>query len=219
MREKIIAELNQHKTIGEILPIVKNIFNLILDNGEWTNEFFLHPLGFYYCRLLTNAENQVRIHIWEPDYPKKLDLFIHDHFYELCSWVLCGKILDYSYSVEPAEGESEHTMFVSSYQKDKNVRTLTKTNDFRVVKRIAERIIQKGQKYIIPKGTFHSNEILFEEADLTVTFVFTYDHNANQSPNVIGLSKNDVYYETDPINIPANKVKNLISSAVKNIGI
>jgi|GEM_PF-1341599 len=216
-RHSILAEVDQHKTVDEIMLVAKDIFALILETGLWQDQFFLHPLGFYYCRLFADDDHQIRLHIWEPNYPVKKDLFIHDHFYDLCSWVLCGKILDYTYSVEATDKISKYTMFTSSYLTDKNVRTLARTNAYHTVNKIEEKIIEKNNKYVIPRDTFHSNIILFEESDLTVTFIFTYNHKKNHSPNVIGLSSNEMYFETDPINISPSKVKILVEKAIGNI--
>ncbi|MGG9972759.1 hypothetical protein ACQ33O_13285 [Ferruginibacter sp. SUN002] len=217
MLEFLQTDIDQNKTISDVLPIVQNIFELMQKEDKWVDDFFLHPLGFYYCRLFTSDQHQIRLHIWEPNYPIKSDLFIHDHFYDLCSWILCGKIVDYLYKVESSKEESDYTLFISSYLPDKNVRTLTRTNNFKTVKKVTERIIGNKEKYIIPRDTFHSNKILFEESDLAVTFVFTYNHKENPSPNVIGLSKNEIYYESDPIKIAPDKVKVLIKKALNNI--
>ncbi len=219
MDETLLTRIDQNKTVDEVLNIAKDIFDLILTQDKWTNDFFLHPLGFHYCRLFYNEQHQVRLHIWEPNYPVKKDLFIHDHFYDLCSWVLCGEIVDYTYEVDPTNEKTDYCMFTSSYRTDKNVRTLAKTDNFLSVKIKEERIIKKNEKYIIPRDTFHSNRILFEQSDLTTTFVFTFNHKDNHSPNVVGLSKNEVYFESDPMRISPDKVKELINKTAANIGI
>ena len=71
--------IDYNKSIDEVLPVVKEIFNLIINEGSWSEEFYLHPLGFYYCRLFDNNENQIRLHIWERNYPVKKDLYILFH--------------------------------------------------------------------------------------------------------------------------------------------
>jgi hypothetical protein len=217
MKPLLFQNIDQNTRIEDIKLIVKKVFQAIIEEGCWLNEFFLHPLGFYYSRLYYNDSNQIRLHIWEPGYPVKEDLFIHDHFYDLCSWVLCGEIVDYIYSVEPSEEPTAHTLFTSSYLANKNVRTLTRTNNYQKVKLIRERRINKNEKYYIPKGTFHSNKILFRESNITATIVFTLNHNKDNSPNVIGLSSNQFYSENDPIKIEPNKVKNIINAAIVNI--
>jgi hypothetical protein len=217
MDEDILKSIGQNKTIDEVLNIVQNVFDLIVNQDKWINDFYLHPLGFYYCRLLYNEEHQVRLHIWEPNYKVKEDLFIHDHFYDLCSWVLCGKIADYTYEVIPTNEKTDYCMFTSSYLTDKNVRILTKTDNFLYIKMKEKRIIKKNEKYIIQRDTFHSNKILFDQSDLTTTFVFTFNHKDNHSPNVVGLSKNNVYLESDPMRISPDKVKELINKTAANL--
>jgi hypothetical protein len=219
MGETLLNQIDQNKTIDEILTIVKDIFDLMVNQDKWTNDFFLHPLGFYYCRLFYNEKHQVRLHIWEPNYPVKKDLFIHDHFYDLCSWVLCGEILDYTYEIEPTIEKTDYCMYTSSYRADKNFRTLEKTNIFLSVKQNEGRIIKKNEKYIIHRDTFHSNRILFDHSDLTATFVFTFNHKDNHSPNVVGLSKNEVYYESAPVRISPDKVKELINKTAAYSGL
>lgn len=210
---ELVNLINQNKSITDILPSVSDIFNLIINQKKWVSEFYLHPLGFYYCRLFDNGENQIRLHIWEPGYPVKKDLFIHDHYYDLCSWVLCGKILDFSYSVEKTIEISEFTKFTSSYINGNDIRTLNRTDEYQKVNRSLERLLVKGEKYIIPKGTFHSNKIFFDISELTVTLVYTFNNNADHSPNVIGFSKNEIYLENNPEKITSLKVQTLIERA------
>ena len=217
MHEALLNRIDQNKTIDEVLNLAKEIFDSILNQEKWSNDFFLHPLGFHYCRLFHNDKHQIRLHIWEPNYPAKEDLYIHDHFYDLCSWVLCGKIKDYTYEVKPTDKKSDYCMFSSSYRTDKNVRTIAKTENFLSVKMKEERIIGRNEKYIIPRDTFHSNKILFDESDLTTTFVYTFNHKDNHSPNVVGLSKNGIYAESDPVRISPEKVKELIRKTKFNI--
>ena len=217
MDEFLLNRVDQSKTIDEVLSLTKDIFDSILNRGKWTSDFFIHPLGFHYCRLFYSDEHQIRLHIWEPNYQVKKDLYIHDHFYDLCSWVLCGKIKDYTYDVKPTNEKSDYCMFSSSYRTDKNVRTLAKSDNFLSVKIKEERIIKTNEKYIIPKDTFHSNEILFDENDLTTTFVYTFNHKDNHSPNVVGLSKNEIYAESDPVRITSEKVIELIRKTIFNI--
>lgn len=219
MDDILLNRVDQNKTLEEVLNITKDIFDLIMNQDKWTNDFFLHPLGFYYCRLFYNDEHQVRLHIWEPNYPVKKDLFIHDHFYDLCSWVLCGEIVDYTYKVEPTIEKTDYCIFTSSYRTDKNVRTLTKTDTFLSVKMKEERIIIRNEKYIIPRDTFHSNRILFDRSDLTTTFVYTFNHKDHHSPNVVGMSKNEVYIENAPVRISPDKVKELINKTAANMGL
>lgn len=209
--------IDQSKTHEQILSCVKNIFDEILNEKKWTTEFFLHPLGFYYCRLGERTTNQLRLHIWKSDYKVKEDLFIHDHYYDLCSWVLCGKILDYSYSVLPGNKKSMYTKFVSGYIENENRRVLRRTDKFKSVEKNGERTILKGQKYSILKESYHSNIVLFDESEITATLVFTYNHKDNHAPNVIGLYTDKDYMEDDPISISEIEIKQLIEIAKKEI--
>lgn len=202
--------INQHKPHDEILSLIKTIFEQILYKDSWTNEFYLHPLGFYYCRLAENPKNQIRLHIWIPGYPMKQDLFIHDHYYDLCSWILCGKILDSSYEVLPSKNKSSYTKFTSGYIDNENNRILYRTEEFQTVKKIKEKTLIKGQKYFIPKEQYHSNQVFFDESEITATLVFTYNHKENHSPNVIGLSTNEYHLEDRPKPISISEIKKII---------
>lgn len=208
--------IDQNKNHEDIISCIENIFEEILQ-GEWDNKFYLHPLGFYYCRVAERQGNQIRLHIWEANYSMKKDLFIHDHYYDLCSWILIGKILDYTYSVLPTKEKSTYTKFISGYIDNENNRNLNRTDEFQNVEKIAERILKKEQKYFIPKETYHSNKVLFDESQITATLVYTFNHNENHSPNVIGLSANENYLEDKPIPISENKIKRLIEIAKKEI--
>lgn len=217
MDKSLIHRIDQNNKIDDVLNLVDEIFDSILNHEMWINDFFIHPLGFYYCRLYFSDEHQIRLHIWEPNYNIKKDLYIHDHFYDLCSWVLCGKIHDYTYDIKQTTEKSDYCMFTSSYKIDKNVRVLEKTENYLLVKIINERIIQTNEKYLITKDTFHSNKILFEESDLTATFVYTFNHKDNHTPNVVGFIMNEIYDENDPVRISPKKVKELILKTKTNI--
>lgn len=207
----LLENINENSSFSEIFPCLENIFSEIINGNMWTKEFFLHPLGFYYCRLFENKENQIRLHIWEPNYPIKEDLFIHDHYYNLCSWILCGKILDWSYDVFPSNEESKFTKYVSGYIDNENNRVLKRTDEFQNVLKSSSRTLLRGDKYFISKESYHSNEILFNDSQITATLVFTYDHNNSHSPNVIGSNKNEYYLEDNPTPISESDVKILIN--------
>lgn len=214
---KLFDLIDETTTHDNILSHVQSIFDLILNQNKWINEFYRHPLGFFYCRLAERKDRQIRLHIWEKDYQIKDDLFIHDHYYDLYSWVLCGKILDFSYKVSPLKKSGIYSKFVSGYVDSENNRMLKRTDEFQQVKKIAERTILKGDKYSIPKGSYHSNKIFFDSSEVTVTLVFTNNHKENHSPNVIGLYENEIYLEDIPIPIPNEKILSLIKVCVSEI--
>lgn len=208
--------INQNKSYEDVINCVKNIFEEIL-RDRWDSKFYLHPLGFYYCRIAERQGNQIRLHIWEANYSMKKDLFIHDHYYDLCSWILVGKILDYTYSVLPAKGQSAYTKFISDYINNENNRTLNRTDEFQNIEQKGERILRKGEKYFINKETYHSNKVLFDESQITATLVYTFNHSENHSPKVIGLSVNEYYLEDNPLPISENKIKEIIEIVKKEI--
>lgn len=214
---KLDENIHQNKTISEILPTVSKIFDSILNGDDWMEEFYMHPLGFFYCRLFNSEEFQIRLHIWEVDYKKKEDLFIHDHYYDLCSWVLCGKIVDYTYSIKRVKEKTKYARFTSNYKYGNNIRTLQRTTEFYQIERVLKKEITGGEKYFISKGMFHSNDIIFENTDITVTIVIGYNYNQSHSPNVIGLYDNKVYQENDPQKVSKEKVINIIEKAKTEI--
>jgi len=186
VKPRLLVGISDSVAINKIRLKVAAILEAILEQDLWIDDFYLHPLGFYYCRLFVSEQNQIRLHIWLKGYAQKKDLYIHDHFYDLCSWVLCGKIKDYTYEVSNTDKESDYSLFTSSYKNDKNVRTITKTAQSMSVALVSERILSRGDKYYIPRGSFHSNDIIFDSHDITFTCVYTYNHKDDNSPNVIG---------------------------------
>ena len=216
-KPEIFKGLDEYAGITDAKDIVKNVFRSILLEEQWHEEFYLHPLGFYYCRLFLSSSEQVRLHIWAPDYIKKQDLFIHDHYYDLCSWVLCGTIRDYAYSVKPSNVPTQHIVYTSGYHADQNIRTIAPTSEYKLVSVEAERLIVAPKKYFISRETFHANEVLFDQAELAVTLVYAYNYKAEHRPNIIGQAGAEHGGENESEIQSEVKVTDLIQKAEKII--
>jgi hypothetical protein len=218
-RPEKLAGLNEQTEIAEANAVVKKIFRSMLLEGQWKDEFYLHPLGFYYCRLFSGPSEQIRLHIWQQGYIKKDDLFIHDHYYDLCSWVLCGAIRDFAYSVTPSAVPTEHVLYKSGYGADPNIRTIEATSEYRSVAIKKERLLVAPKKYFISRDTFHSNEIKFDQAELTVTLVYGFNYKEEHRPNIIGWAggAEEQEDESKPEMQPQAKVEDLIRKAEKII--
>lgn len=209
-------KINETKSFSEILPFALEVFDKILKNAD-NYSFYLHPLGFHYSRIFHSDETQIRIHVWQKDYNKKRDLYIHDHYYDLRSWVLLGKIEDFEYSVKQSKNPEKHSKFVASYEGNEDNRTIERTDQFLIVKKIKSRIISAGEKYFVAREKYHSNNILFDDSGLTVTIVLAFNYKENHEPNVVGLSKSKKYTLDYPKLISNDDLQKIISKIIEEI--
>lgn len=209
-----IYDIDQQTDWLQVNNIVKNTLIDIIEDIE-APDFFLHPLGFHYCRLIDTQKNQLRLHFWEADYHAKDDLYIHDHFYDFCSWILNGTIVNYEYQITPSSGESKYTLFKSKYLANRDERTVERTDLFQNVDLIRTSHLFKGSQYFIKRNTFHSNKVLVSLNDIAVTCVYTFNHNEDNAPTIIGYSSNSRYEESKPIPIDLGQIKDICKRALR----
>ncbi len=216
MKSNLELIINEEKSFSEIIPsVIELLKEVSLKTDNFT--FSLHPLGFYYCRLLETDTNQIRLHIWEKGYKQKQDLFIHDHYYDLCSWIILGKIEDINYTVTKSDQREKYSRFIASYGNDENSRQIERTDEYLKVVEIDRRIIVAGQKYFIQRDTFHSNNIIFEETEFTVTIAFAYNYKTAHEPNVIGFAENQIHKVEELINVSSENIKFIIDKIIADL--
>lgn len=209
--------ITSKSTYEEVRDFVLSFFIDFLINENYEKKFHLHPLGFYYSRIFNSENEQLRIHIWNKNYKQKDDLYIHDHYYDLNSWILLGKIKDTLYDVSIKENCGELILYQGSYNDDENYRYLNPSNLFCNILNKEERIFSKGESYFIKKNQYHSNEIIFENSEYTCTLVLTQNPNIIHSPNVLGKLKQDKIIEEVPTLIEYTDMKLIIDSIINKI--
>ncbi|WEW97829.1 hypothetical protein P3T65_26985 [Pseudomonas nitroreducens] len=154
--------------------------SLIDDAINGSLEFRKHPLGFVVCNVWQDSGKKLRLHIWEKEhtYPQDKYTQIHDHIFNLRSWVLNGSIENIEYVED--DNNFNHTIFKATYTPDTS--TLNITNEQIGLIETDRNTIRKGESYSIPAGKLHKTEPT--SSDTTITLVYTEDTETT-APRVI----------------------------------
>jgi len=211
---KIITDISSYQ---EVRDFVVSFINEYSEIENTNTKFYLHPLGFIYSRLFNLNDKQIRLHIWHKSYKTKKDLYIHDHYYDLNSWILCGKIKDYLYEISKSTNKGEFILYEGSYEDNENYRYLRPSKFYCDIINTEERIFSKSDSYYINKGKYHSNEIIFEDSDYTCTLVITQNPNSVHSPNVLGRLKQDKIIEEKPKIILYKDMREILENILNKI--
>lgn len=129
-----------------------------------------HPLGFMHIKLNENQRKALRLHIWLKDSPK-IDLptsLMHNHNWNLMSYVLCGSIINHTLEVDYETSTPTHKIYEVFYIDQVNM--LYPTNSIVTYKTVNSSYYESGNKYTIGAGDFHYTE-LGNSDDLTSTIV------------------------------------------------
>lgn len=139
------------------------IIQLGIDKGA---NFIWHPLGFILCKLSEEGERKIRLHIWpnNNDRMQKPAWLIHDHLFNLKSWVIAGKIENTEYSV--TEGSPNYRVYNAIYEKDASV--LYRTNRQIFITEKIKHIVSSGEEYSVPSGVLHQSVSVSETTSVTV---------------------------------------------------
>lgn len=159
---------------------VQGAISLIDDAINGSLEFRKHPLGFVVCNVWQDSGKRLRLHIWEKEhtYPQGKYTQIHDHIFNLKSWVLNGSIENIEYAED--NSNLNHTIFKAIYLSDTSI--LNRTNEQIGIIETNRSIIRKGENYSIPAGKLHRTEPT--SSDTTITLVYTEDTEIT-APRVI----------------------------------
>ena len=172
-----------------------------------------HPLGFIYSKLHEFENSEViRIHVWNSISKIQEPLMnIHNHFYDVNSFVYCGTISNELYELSIAS-EPTHAIYSGSYINE-NTRILTKTELYKHLILRQRNLISKGNLYSIEKSEIHSGDNVNNET--TITIVFSANPG-NPTPLVFGPREGkDAYtYHSKMVDIKtANEIKKQIACA------
>lgn len=156
----------------------KEVCNWALANNI---PFVWHPLGFVMATLMSEGKEKIRLHLWPTQFQKvqKPTWLIHDHFFDLVSWVLCGEIKNIEY--KKSNLEATHELYSVTY--DSNGSILTKLDLGISLNIQSEEIIQESGSYAIKSGILHQS--ISNSENTTVTVCHTIDVRG-ESPLVVG---------------------------------
>lgn len=214
MDENIFNRLaSAYKTKDQKL-LVSEVANFIftLKQSELLNETLrFHPLGFMYSKIHKFQNNDsLRVHIWSKENYKQEPLMdIHNHFYNVNSFVYQGCIINRLYGTSDVESESDatHSIYSGTYLNN-DKRVLTRTDRKKKLWIEKEMIIRQGNLYEISKSQIHSGSTCTEE--FTLTIVYT-ENEGNPNPLVFGpIAGNSQYY------YESKKVSNDLIEDLKN---
>jgi hypothetical protein len=191
-----LRESFRDKNTLDIKEKLKILQNVLSSTDFLMGKLRYHPLGFIYARIHEFSNNETfRIHMWNNQSKIQEPIMnIHNHFYDVNSYVLCGMVFNELYEVTN-DNHPTHSVYSGSYIDDKT-RVLSKTEMNKNLAIIERQIISEGSLYSIVKKEIHSGGNVNDE--LTITIVFS-ENPGNPEPLVFGpLNGNQCYrYESN----------------------
>lgn len=117
-----------------------------------------HPLGFMYIKLLKSERHSLRLHIWTQEQPLYSQVMspIHNHIWNLQSYVLCGTIINHSVQIDFKPDVYTHRIYKITYNNNLNI--LTPTSTLVAYKIISSARFHSGERYTVASGDFHLTE-------------------------------------------------------------
>lgn len=190
-------------------------FIIILKQSDLLNKTLrFHPLGFMYSKIHKFQNNDsLRVHIWSKETYKQEPLMdIHNHFYNVNSFVYQGCIINRLFGISDLDSNSvaTHSIYSGSYLSN-DQRILTRTGSTKKLWLEKEIIINQGSLYEISKSEIHSGSSCCE--DFTLTVVYT-ESEGNPNPLVFGPIEGKSQYQYKSKKVPdiiVNDMKNQIT--------
>ncbi len=142
--------------------------------------FNWHPLGFIMCKISNEIKKTIRLHIWPENKRciQKPTWLIHDHIFDLKSWVLKGAITNIEFIT--GEFDNSFQVYNTIYDKDKSI--LIKTNQRLSILESKRYLIKEGESYDVYAGHLHKS---ISSNNTTVTVCETVNQ-FNLKPRVLG---------------------------------
>jgi hypothetical protein len=181
---KYLAKIYKCIVDDEFEPLLKET-RRYLSNYLAELSIQIHPLGFYAIKLGQPEKGiNIRLHIWNNKLqPQSMELMVHNHIFDMKSFVLKGEIFNKEYELMNAEVCSNENQFYK-VQYENNQSSLIKletTGDLIETKKIA---VKEGSSYVVSAGVFHESIVTCE---YTATILFTIA-NSVESPKVAAKS-------------------------------
>ena len=140
-----------------------------------------HPLGFVSC-VIRKEEGRftTRLHLWpkherrtkNPDWP------IHNHVYDLTSYILCGRVRDIQYRLRDGRDYA-----IYSVQYSGNNSTVSFANGRTSIEKVTDEIHEAGDQYAVSIGSFHQTKVPMDESAISIVVLSNF---ANENPLVLG---------------------------------
>lgn len=190
---KSISSLTSACNRGEINA--KQLCKFVISEGIG---FSWHPLGFMMATLLDEGGEKIRLHLWTNTFDKAQNptWLVHDHKFDLTSWVISGSIKNIEY--KDLTLPETHQLYSVSYNSMGSVLTKLGQGYSLAVDKTQE--VNEGETYRISAGTFHQSLSLSSRT--TVTLCHTIDKK-NSPPLVVGDidGMDQYYYQRSPVHI------------------
>jgi len=185
MHDNFYTDLRIHFKNKNLKKISEKTYELLTNfsDGYLRNKLRVHPLGFLFCRLhCFDNDETIRVHIWlDKENIQKPLMDIHNHFYNIISYIVTGAVSNTLYKVSKEEPLT-HATYVGSYQSNEK-RILSKKNEFYQLEEIETQIINEGELYTIGKSEVHKGDSI--DDSISISIVYT-EEPGNPSPLVFG---------------------------------
>ena len=193
---------------------VANFIALLKYSDLLNKTLRFHQLGFMYSKIHKFQNNDtLRVHIWSKEtYMQKPLMDIHNHYYNVNSYVYQGCIVNKLYGMSDLDSDSDatHSIYSGSYQSN-DKRVLTRTDSKKKLWVEKEIKICQGSLYEISKSDIHSGSTCSDAFTLTVVYT---ENEGNPNPLVFGPlnGKTQYHYESKKVsNDIIEKLKNKIT--------
>lgn len=165
---------------------VDDLFGLIKEQYERGEKVVCHPNGFLELSLSPIKEwddEGFRFHVWSDTLKPRRDSAyeIHDHIFDLESWVLCGTLENIYYDIQHNKN-GEYLIFEAGYDETKP------TSDRISILNKKSIIISAPSRYTLPKYKFHSTKSI---KPLTATLVYKSNTDSSKMPRILGALEYD----------------------------
>jgi hypothetical protein len=205
MNENFYNVLKSNFRKKDIEELSKNASQLLVEfsKGYLRDKLRIHPLGFFFTRLHQFSNNEtIRIHIWfDKKNIKKPFMDIHNHFYNISSFIVTGAVSNTLYKVLTTKPFT-HSSFAGSYRANE-IRILKSQKEYYNLEEIETKIINEGELYEIKKSEVHKGESVNE--NLTISLVYTEEPD-NPIPLVFGPINTSDEYEYSSNIVDLSKV-------------
>jgi hypothetical protein len=158
-----------------------SVFDIVEYANQSGAKFMWHPLGFVFCKTSEEENKKIRIHIWpnNNDRMQNPSWLIHDHLFDLKSWVISGEIENTEYSI--IDGIPNCKFYDATYEGSKSI--LSETSRSVCIKTRSIELVKSGEIYRVPYGRLHKSISL---SNLTSFTVCETIDKLNTPPRIVG---------------------------------
>ncbi|WP_461611941.1 hypothetical protein [Cytobacillus kochii] len=170
-------------------------------------KFNWHPLGFVHSKICSIPKiGDLRLHIWLGENRKTQLPYmpIHDHVFNVNSFILTGNVTNKVYEIGNAT-EDLYRKYEATYINGDSI--LYPTKELLNCNLKNSTIHSKGTFYTVPKGVFH--ESMVDEGEFASTLVIATDKDETIKPYILGPVKSEkFFYRRDTCSEPIIKMLN-----------